>query len=737
MNSNNFFQLVADFEKNIDWLNQILKGGESDNVNIDGVVKPAISKDIAEKWAAISGMVQGRAAYTTKSDLPASPPPGVLLAEVWNDISVSNNGLYGWTGSIWEKSPYDTNPTSLVMPYSDTRSVSGNAVAHYINGMVDNHDQRADGGELTEGFIESSESNIPPLTPCDHALIRENYNVDYWLKINAGDLVTDGGTHNNLYVQYTPDYPLKKDDWVQVAFIVRVPEGSTSWPPGLGGPLYLWSPTKALSDVEVNYFDVADGVRIVWHTAQIKDETTSKQLLIGSKFGQYENDFYICGWGCRVLESKPSGLVVDMSKNQTGHKLRNVDQLYSDVYGYYIPTAFNSETILANYSEDDWVNPPPPEAIVVNTDHKIKENHGVERWVKFLADTGYTDGGQNNNVYMSHLLSSPSDLSDKWVTCVFIARKDKPSSKYPNFYKAFTWDPVRTYDIDFQTIGIDDVTAIFWGKFKADSTNYSNKVLIGSNFGVLPNDFYIGGWRMYITDDELMTPPGYKETITGRLDIHEVEIEKLKSRETDDFKDFDYYALGDSITKGAGSSGGSTSWADHLHATLRFKSFTKKAVNGSTAMPTAGRSKLKDQVTSVGSDADFITVLIGVNDYNLNNPLGDVDATLGLDFSNLDDTADFCQAYRWCMETLKRNHNKARIYALIPLQTTWGGDTDLQLYRDAIKKIAGYLSIPVIDSDIESGLWGPDKELLPDGIHPGDTGYQIMANYVARKVQSL
>ncbi len=105
--SNNFFQQVAELQKNIDWLNQILKGSEIDEVEIDGVLKPSISKDIKDRYAEIQAMVQGRAAYETKADLPSTPPEGVFLAEVWNDPTNENNGLYGWTGSEWQVSPYD------------------------------------------------------------------------------------------------------------------------------------------------------------------------------------------------------------------------------------------------------------------------------------------------------------------------------------------------------------------------------------------------------------------------------------------------------------------------------------------------------------------------------------------------------------------------------------------------------------------------------------------------------
>lgn len=109
MNEKNFFELIEWLKKNIDWLNLILKGGENDEALIDGVIKPSISKDIASKYGAIAAMVKGRRAFKTLSELLASgaPPSDAPLSEVWGDPEESNNGLYGWTGDEWEKSPYD------------------------------------------------------------------------------------------------------------------------------------------------------------------------------------------------------------------------------------------------------------------------------------------------------------------------------------------------------------------------------------------------------------------------------------------------------------------------------------------------------------------------------------------------------------------------------------------------------------------------------------------------------
>lgn len=106
--SNNFFQLVADFQKNIDWLNQILKGDKSHEVVIDGTLRPSITKDIEDHYSAILAMVQGRIAYETKADMMAdTTQPKDTLGHVWNDSLRANNGLYGWDGSKWVKSKYD------------------------------------------------------------------------------------------------------------------------------------------------------------------------------------------------------------------------------------------------------------------------------------------------------------------------------------------------------------------------------------------------------------------------------------------------------------------------------------------------------------------------------------------------------------------------------------------------------------------------------------------------------
>jgi len=197
-----------------------------------------------------------------------------------------------------------------------------------------------------------------------------------------------------------------------------------------------------------------------------------------------------------------------------------------------------------------------------------------------------------------------------------------------------------------------------------------------------------------------------------------------------------YYALGDSITYGAGSSSDSYGYADVIHSKFNFNSFTKLAVGGATAMPTPERGELTTQVNEIGANADIITVMIGVNDYNVGNSLGNADDVLQKPYASLNKSLSFAEAFRYCLETIKRNHEQARIYVILPLQTTWTGPVSLDQFRSAEIKIANYLSIPVISANMESGLWAGGT-FMPDGVHPNDTGYTVLGNYIARRIIGL
>jgi hypothetical protein len=105
-----FFDLVAQLQASIDALDKILAGGDTETVLVDGVNKSTISKAIKDNFSALQAMVQGSLAFTTKALMDADTGQAVdTIAQVWNDSTKSNNGLYGWNGTIWDKSPLDVS----------------------------------------------------------------------------------------------------------------------------------------------------------------------------------------------------------------------------------------------------------------------------------------------------------------------------------------------------------------------------------------------------------------------------------------------------------------------------------------------------------------------------------------------------------------------------------------------------------------------------------------------------
>ncbi|WP_226649654.1 hypothetical protein, partial [Microbulbifer variabilis] len=109
-----FFGSVAELQNSVVALNEILAGDEFSTVEVEGIRKPTISKAIQDHLAAVLALAQGRMSFQTKAALDAAgAPPGSELAEVWNDASEENNGLYGWNETAWVKSPYD--PTASII----------------------------------------------------------------------------------------------------------------------------------------------------------------------------------------------------------------------------------------------------------------------------------------------------------------------------------------------------------------------------------------------------------------------------------------------------------------------------------------------------------------------------------------------------------------------------------------------------------------------------------------------
>ena len=103
-----FFSLVTELETLLGQLNIILSGDDNQTTEVNGVSKDSISKAVKDRFTELQTLVGGKLSYETKAQMDAAGAPAdSQLAEVWNDPTESNNGLYGYAGGAWTKSSYD------------------------------------------------------------------------------------------------------------------------------------------------------------------------------------------------------------------------------------------------------------------------------------------------------------------------------------------------------------------------------------------------------------------------------------------------------------------------------------------------------------------------------------------------------------------------------------------------------------------------------------------------------
>ncbi|MBB1452377.1 hypothetical protein H5159_15125 [Pseudoalteromonas sp. SG43-1] len=204
----NFFSLVTELETLLEQLNTILAGSESETVEVNGVTKDSISKAIKDHFSAIQAMVKGHLTYATKAEMDAAGAPlNGELAEVWNDSTGENNGLYGWNGT-WIKSPYTIQ--NIIDQANTTTPVTGKAVADKVNGFRSGYIHSLSGNISidTENKTISSDGQVYVV------YLNEYYAVDAF----ESKPYIDGGNSSSIhYLVYT-------GSTIEIVFFSRITE---------------------------------------------------------------------------------------------------------------------------------------------------------------------------------------------------------------------------------------------------------------------------------------------------------------------------------------------------------------------------------------------------------------------------------------------------------------------------------------------------------------------------------
>ena len=209
--------------------------------------------------------------------------------------------------------------------------------------------------------------------------------------------------------------------------------------------------------------------------------------------------------------------------------------------------------------------------------------------------------------------------------------------------------------------------------------------------------------------------------------------------------------LGDSITQGCGTS----NEKEKRFSTLLEKDYGIIGNNygiGGTRIARQQRPLPKDDPCSIwdmdyclrmkdmDKTADAVMVFGGTNDF------GHGDAPFGCFEDRTPDT--FYGACHYMMSYLEGEYAGKPVIIITPLHRS---DEDilegkyavrpLKAYVDALKEVAEYYSLPVLDFWKESGLTPKVPAILqkymPDGLHPNDEGHILLADKIASFLKAL
>lgn len=157
------------------------------------------------------------------------------------------------------------------------------------------------------------------------------------------------------------------------------------------------------------------------------------------------------------------------------------------------------------------------------------------------------------------------------------------------------------------------------------------------------------------------------------------------------------------------------------------------------------------------NEPDCILIWIGTNDASNSNPNSIVadnfDEIMALDYNTLaDDTLGrtyrqtFYGGLRYSLETLIRNYPYATIMVFTPVQTNPANQRtyeNLTVVGNALKKMANRYSCICVNALTDIGivdlLEASDGSgfFLADGLHPNSDGKKLLANFTAKKLNTL
>lgn len=210
-----------------------------------------------------------------------------------------------------------------------------------------------------------------------------------------------------------------------------------------------------------------------------------------------------------------------------------------------------------------------------------------------------------------------------------------------------------------------------------------------------------------------------------------------------DYSDKILNCFGDSTTwgdNGMDTGGEDISWVHHIQKLVKFKDVRNYGVCASRIAVTEDRTdSFIERVNDMRTDADYVVVMGGINDFQHNVPLGDPRSK---------DIWTFYGALNILAHELLDQYPMAKIIFITPMKNNFHHPTKkypttldknkqglYQIdYVNAIKSVCDYYAMPVIDMYAESGISpfvSKQRHLyMLDGLHYSDEGYARLAERI-------
>ena len=244
--------------------------------------------------------------------------------------------------------------------------------------------------------------------------------------------------------------------------------------------------------------------------------------------------------------------------------------------------------------------------------------------------------------------------------------------------------------------------------------------------------------KSYVEDELKHKVEGIKSEINQRLGVQKLPQQTL------------WYVLGDSITAASVAKG------EHYYELIAQRNNLKEGENYVSVANDGARVTYStkyggtqlSRISTINERATLITLLLGINDFQNNSPLGTCWRVEGKELidipTRIEDCTDFSKAVVYMISNLIKKCPKATIVWVLPLRKKGvrvnnNGDY-LEDFWKVITDVCEYFSCAVIKIAKESTLLNPNNEnsgAFGDGVHPNKLGNLIMSYLIENQLSLL